>query len=162
MDCTAGIDRRHAAADDDHAAADSKRGQVGRLAKFGDELDGIFHAVALLALGTQRIDACKAKPEEDRIVAGSEFRQRIVAAERLAVDDRDAADRGDIVHFGLGKIVRALVRGDAIFVQPPGLRPRLEHSHLMAIAREPVRGGEARLARRPTTATFLPVDAARS
>ena len=46
-----------------------------------------------------------------------------VAAERLAVLDRDAADRGDVVDLGLGKIVGALVGGDAVFVEAAGFRP---------------------------------------
>ena len=61
----------------------------------------------------------------------------------LPLLDRDAADRGDVVDFGLREIVGALVGGDAVFVEAAGLRPRLEDGDVMAVAREPVRGGEA-------------------
>ena len=66
-----------------------------------------------------------------------------VAAERAAVLDRDAADRGDVVDLGLREVVGALVGGDAVFVEAAGLGPRLEDRHVMAVARKPVRGGEA-------------------
>ena len=65
-----------------------------------------------------------------------------IAAERLAVLDRDAADRRDVVDLGLREIVGALVGGDAVFVEAAGFRPRLEDRHVMAVARQPVRGSK--------------------
>jgi hypothetical protein len=44
-----GVDRRHAAADDDDAPTDRQFGEVGRLAQFGDEIDGVGDARSILA-----------------------------------------------------------------------------------------------------------------
>ncbi len=137
-----GVDGRHAAANDDDAAADRQLRQILSLPKDGDELDGILDAVALLTLGAQGIDAGKAEAKKHRIVARSQLRQMEIAAERLAVLDCDAADRGDVVDFGLGKIVDALVGGDAVFVEPAGFRPGLQDGDVMAVAGEPVRRGK--------------------
>ncbi|MNF13708.1 hypothetical protein D3C80_2156470 [compost metagenome] len=39
-----GVDRRHAAADDDDTAPDRQAGEVTRLAQGGDEIDGVGDA----------------------------------------------------------------------------------------------------------------------
>ena len=56
----------------------------------------------------------------------------------------DAADAENEVHFLLREIIRALVGGDAIFVEAAGLGAGLEHRHRMAVHGKAVRTGEAR------------------
>src|SRR5690606_24891101 len=137
------VDGGHAAADDDDAAADRQRAEVGGLAQIGDVLDGSVDAGGVLALGAQRVDAGEPHAEEHGAVGGGELGEEDVAAERPAVLDRDATDRGDIVDLGLGEIVRRLVGGNAVLVEAAGLGLRLEDDDVVAVDRQAVRGGEA-------------------
>ena len=90
----------------------------------------------------QRVDAAEPHAEEHGVVGRGQVGEMHVAAERTAVLDGDAADRGDVVDLGLREIVGALVGGDAVFVEAAGLLPGLEDRHVVAVAREPMRGGE--------------------
>ena len=47
-----GVDRRHAAADDNDAAANRQAGEIAGLAQFGNELHRVGDAVGVLAIGT--------------------------------------------------------------------------------------------------------------
>ncbi len=58
----------------------------------------------------------------------------------------DAAEREDEVDLALGEIMRHLVGGDAVFVEPAQLLPRLEDGDVMAQQRQAVGAGEARRA----------------
>jgi hypothetical protein len=60
-----------------------------------------------------------------------------------------------------GETAHGLVIGDAVFVQAAALGPRLEDGDVMAVHRQPVRAGSP-AGPAPTTATVLPVAAARS
>ena len=97
----------------------------------------------VLALGAQRVDAAEPQSEEHRVIGLGQVREVEIAAERLAVLGGNAADRGDVVDLGLGKIVGALVGGNAELVEAAGFRPRLEDRHVMSVARQPVSGGQS-------------------
>ena len=68
FDCDGDVDRGHAAADDDDAAADRQRGEVVRLAELGDVVDRVGDAGERLVGKAERVDAGKADAEEDRVV----------------------------------------------------------------------------------------------
>jgi hypothetical protein len=115
----------------------------------------------LLGAEAERVDAGEADGRGRRRRRRGEVGQRDVAAERLAGLDRDAADRQDEIDLGLGEIVRRLVGGDAVFVEPADLRLRVEDDDVVAVHGKAMGAGEpGRPA--PTTATRLPVGAARA
>ena len=68
------VDRRHAAADDEHAPADRHRGRVG-LAQFGDELDRVAQARDLRFGDAERVDAGQAEAEEHRVELAEQRRR---------------------------------------------------------------------------------------
>ena len=71
--------------------------------------------------------------------------EREIAAEHLAGLD-DAADRQDELDLALGEAVDRLVGGDAVFVEPAGLRPGVEYDDVVAVHGEAMGAGEARRA----------------
>src|SRR5579883_1347996 len=126
------VDRRHAAADHDDAAADRQFRQVFRLAQLGDVLDGVDDIGERRLIGeAELIDAGQAETEKDGVVIALQALQIDVAAERHAVLHRNAADREDEGGLSLGEIARRLVGGDAVFVEPGRLFPRFENRHVM-------------------------------
>ena len=102
----AGVDRGHAAADDDDAPADRQRGEVRRLAQLGDEVDRGPHASLGRALGLERPHAAEADPEEHRVEVGAQRLERHLAPEPHAGPELDAADAEQPVELGLGEAVR--------------------------------------------------------
>ena len=91
----------------------------------------------------QRIDAGQANGEEDRIEAAAQFRQFHVVTQHLAGMYLDAADGEDELDLALGKVVRQLIGGNAVFVEPAQLVPRLEKNRLMAEERQAMGAGQA-------------------
>ena len=93
----------------------------------------------------QRVDArpgrCRGTPRHG---PARKRVQRQVAPQRLAVLDRDAADLQQPVDLGLREVAGRLVGGDAVFVQPAGLGPRVVEHHVMPVHRQPVRAGQSR------------------
>ena len=75
---------------------------------------------------------------------GPQRSERDVAAERDPGLQRDAADIEDEGGLARGEIVRRLVGGDAVFVEPGRLRARLEQRDRVAERRELVGAGKAR------------------
>ncbi len=71
-----------------------------------------------------------------------EIRQLHVAAEALAIFDRDAAERQDEIDFGLGEILRRLVSCNAEFVETTRLFACLIDRDVMAEEAEAMRGRE--------------------
>ena len=107
------IDRRHAAADHQHAAADLEFRKVLGLPQFGDVVDGIFHALGVFILEAERVDAGKADAEEHGVIVLAQLSELDSLAERLAIFDRDAADREHELHLAGGEIIHRLVGGNA-------------------------------------------------
>ncbi|ENN89851.1 hypothetical protein RHSP_80435 [Rhizobium freirei PRF 81] len=127
------VDRGHAAAENDDAAADGDVGLAAGLAQLGDVGDSIGDAIEVLAFGAQRVDAGKAEAEEDGVILRRQIGKAEIAAERLAVLDLDAADGEHVVDFLLGEVVDRLVGGDAVFVQAAGLFAGIEDSDVMTL-----------------------------
>ena len=89
-----GVDRRHAAADDDDAAADrqmSARSLAWRRSAMKSTAS--LDAVGVLALGAQRVDAAKPDAEEHRVVLRSQVGELKSRPSALPFCDLDAADR---------------------------------------------------------------------
>ncbi len=137
------VDRRHAAADDDDAPADRQAGQIGGLPQFGDPANRVGAAGDFLLFKAERVDAGKAEPEKDGVIAGDEAGKLNVAAQHRAIFHRDAADRQDEIDFPLRKIIKRLVGGDAIFVEAARLVARLIDGDVMAMHSQPVGAGKA-------------------
>ena len=104
--------------------------------------------------------------EKHRVEIPAQFVEREIAAEGEAVFHLDAADRKYEGCFLGREVVRGLVRGDTVFVEPGGLLARLEDGRVMARDRERVRAREAGRSgaddrdalagRRPTDKGLLP------
>ena len=100
--------------------------------------------MAALAFRAERVHAGKSHAEKNRVEILLQVGERKIAAERLAVLDRDAADREDEIHLALRELVDRLVGGDAVFVEPARLLARVEDRDVVAVHREAMRAGEAR------------------
>ncbi len=137
------VDCRHAAANHHDAAPHRQPAEVGGLAQFGDEIDRIVDASGRLAFRPQRIDAAKPHAEEHRVIGRREVGEVVVAPQRHAILDGDAADRRYVVHLRLCEAVDALVGGDAVFVEPAGFRLGFQNGDVVPFGRQPVGGGEA-------------------
>ena len=74
----------------------------------------------------------------------AELFERDFDAEGRACFDVDPADAEQPVDLRLRVAVDGLVGGDAVFVQPARLVPRIIDHDVMALHRQPVRAGEAR------------------
>ncbi len=155
-----GIHRRHAAADDDDAAADRNISLRFRLTEVGDELHSIDHAEFVRAFDGERIDATETDTKENGIVLGLKVCQREVPAQHLAVQHIDATDGEDVIRFLLGDIVRRLVGGDAIFVEAAGLFAMVIDRHVEAVDGEAVCRRKTRRPRADDADRF-PLDAGR-
>ena len=75
-----GVDRRHAAADDDDPAADRHGGFVGRLPQDLDEAQRVDDVALRLHAG-ERVDAAEPQAEEDRVMPAAQRGEIDVDAE---------------------------------------------------------------------------------
>ena len=100
-------------------------------------------ASVVFAGEAELVGSGQADAEEDRVIILAQRVERNIGAERDALFDLDAADRQDELGFPRREIVRRLVGGDAVFVEPRGLVSPLEDDRVMAGDRERVRAGQA-------------------
>ena len=139
------VDRRHAAADDDDPPPDRHGGLVLRLTQDGDVGDRVDDVLEVgLAGQAEFVGRAEPHAEKHRVVIAPELIELDVLAERDAVLRFDSADRQDEGRLPGGEIVDRLVGGDAVFVEPARLAPRLEDGGVHARDRERVGAGESR------------------
>jgi hypothetical protein len=113
------------AADHDDVAADRQARLVVRLAQRRDVVHRVQHALEVLVLaGTQAVDALHPDAEEHGVEVAAQVGQVEVAAELDPVADLDPAHAEDELDLALRELVRNLVGGDAVLVQPADLARR--------------------------------------
>ena len=135
-DCDRGVDRGVAAADHDHAPPDRQLALVRRLAQLGDEIDRVrARPSSVSPSNASALHALQAHAQEDGVVVAAQLRR---ASNRGRAPGRYCSSMPPMPRMKstsvLGEIVGHLVCGDAVFVEPAGRSPRLEHRHLMARA----------------------------
>ena len=114
------------AANDNNAPSDRHAGEIGGLPQIGNPANRVDAAGNVLIFKAERVNAGKAKPEENGIMAVTQAGKVDVVAKRLAIFDRDSTDRQDEYHFPLRKIIEgfidcrsALGHGDRRSSPPP-------------------------------------------
>ena len=131
--------RRHATTDYDNAPSNRQFAKILGLSNVRNVFDRAIDTWQGLPLQAELVGRAQADADKHRVVPVSQFLQREILAERLAVLQFYATDRQDVFHFLLRKIVDCLVRGDAVFVQAARFEIPVEHDDVVAKHRQPMR-----------------------
>ena len=138
------IDRRHAAADDHHIAADGQGGLVTCLAQLSNEINGVADVLHILTRRPQGVHATKTHAQKHGIMGLLHIGQSQIAAQSLAGFNADAADLQKPIHLTRGKVIGRFVARDPVFVQATRLRTGVINHHIMALHRQTVCTGQTR------------------
>ena len=134
---------RHAAANHHDAPTYRHLRQVFGLAQLRNKVHRIAQSAGLRLGNAYAVDPRQAQAQEYGVKFGGQPIEVHVAPQSGAVAHGNAANREQPLHLFLGEVVHGFVAGQAIFVQSAEFGLGVHQHHVVPVARQAVRAGQA-------------------